>query len=66
MAMTQQGALYRTADPASAGERPQVAPGQDAEPPAAQCTRCGAVGTHYLTCPSLRLPADYRLTPADG
>ena len=21
-----------------------------------QCTRCGALGTHYLTCPSLRLP----------
>jgi hypothetical protein len=27
----------------------------------AQCTRCGAVGTHYLTCPSLRLPAGHRL-----
>jgi hypothetical protein len=23
------------------------------------CTRCGGVGTHYLTCPSLRLPADH-------
>jgi hypothetical protein len=21
------------------------------------CTRCGGVGTHYLTCPNLRLPA---------
>jgi hypothetical protein len=28
----------------------------------AQCCRCGAVGTHYLTCPSLRLPAGYRLS----
>ena len=24
------------------------------------CMRCGAVATHYLTCPSLRLPAGYR------
>jgi hypothetical protein len=24
------------------------------------CTRCGGVGTHYLTCPGLRLPADRR------
>jgi hypothetical protein len=23
------------------------------------CTRCGGVGTHYLTCPSLRLPANH-------
>jgi len=22
------------------------------------CTRCGGASTHYLTCPSLRLPAD--------
>jgi hypothetical protein len=22
------------------------------------CTRCGGVGTHYLTSPSLQLPAD--------
>ena len=28
---------------------------------ARQCTRCGAVGTHYLTCPGLRLPPGYRL-----
>jgi hypothetical protein len=25
-----------------------------------RCVRCGAVGTHYLTCPGLRLPAGYR------
>jgi hypothetical protein len=30
---------------------------------ARQCTRCGALGTHYLTCPSLRLPPGYRLWP---
>jgi hypothetical protein len=27
------------------------------------CTRCGASGTHYLTCPTLRLPPGYRLSP---
>ena len=26
------------------------------------CMQCGAVGTHYLTCPSLRLPPGYRLS----
>jgi hypothetical protein len=33
-------------------------------PPGAarQCLRCGALGTHYLTCPILRLPRDYRLS----
>ena len=29
-----------------------------------QCARCGGVGTHYLTCPRLRLPAGYRLSQA--
>jgi hypothetical protein len=29
--------------------------------PARQCTRCGALGTHYLTCPLLQLPRGYRL-----
>jgi hypothetical protein len=33
-----------------------------AHEPAGQCPRCGAAGTHYLTCPSLRLPPGYRLT----
>jgi hypothetical protein len=28
--------------------------------PARQCTRCGALGTHYLTCPLLQLPRGYR------
>jgi hypothetical protein len=27
-----------------------------------QCTRCGAVGTHYLTCPGLRLPPGHRVS----
>jgi hypothetical protein len=41
------------------------APGQVALDGAAelgQCTRCGAVSTHYLTCPSLRLPEGYRVS----
>jgi len=45
---------------------PQDAPGGAAELPAAQCTRCGAVGTHYLTCPGLRLPPGYRLSADPG
>ena len=30
------------------------------------CARCGAVGTHYLTCPGLRLPSGYRLADSPG
>ena len=30
--------------------------------PARQCTRCGALGTHYLTCPILQLPRGYRFS----
>jgi len=37
-----------------------------AEPPEGRCARCGAVGTHYLTCPGLRLPSGYRLFDAAG
>jgi hypothetical protein len=33
---------------------------QDNEPRAQLCPRCGALGTHYLTCTSLQLPAGYR------
>jgi hypothetical protein len=46
--------------------RPEVAPDRAADLLGAQCTRCGAVGTHYLTCPSLRLPAGYRLDAEPG
>jgi hypothetical protein len=44
-------------------------PGTDARGPdqsPAPCTRCGAVGTHYLTCPGLRLPPGYRLSADPG
>ena len=39
---------------------------QEAVPPERRCARCGAVGTHYLTCPGLRLPTGYRLFDAPG
>jgi hypothetical protein len=48
---------YRIPDPAQPPGGPQIAPGQAPELPPGLCTRCGAVGTHYLTYPSLRLPS---------
>jgi hypothetical protein len=39
---------------------PPDARAEDSERQAPLCTHCGAVGTHYLTCTSLRLPAGYR------
>ena len=44
------------------GQPRRDAPGRTGELPAPQCTRCGAVGTHYLTCPGLRLPSGYRFS----
>jgi hypothetical protein len=38
------------------------APALDGVAEPGQCTRCGAVSTHYLTCPSLRLPEGYRVS----
>jgi hypothetical protein len=64
--MTWQPALYLIADPAPLREGPQVAPRRRRELPAGHCIRCGAVGTHYLTCPSLRLPSGYRLSEDPG
>jgi hypothetical protein len=46
----------------SPGREPGRSPGREPELPTVQCTRCGALGTHYLTCPGLRLPAGYRLS----
>jgi hypothetical protein len=60
--MTGQSAPYRIPDPAPPREGPQVAPGRARQLSARQCIRCGAVGTHYLTCPGLRLPSGYRLS----
>ena len=53
-------------DPASPEERPQATPGRTGEVVGRQCIGCGAVGTHYLTCPGLRLPSGYRLTDDPG
>lgn len=41
--------------------------GQETQPdevdvPVRQCGRCGGVGTHYLTCPALKLPPGYRIS----
>jgi hypothetical protein len=50
-------------DSAFAAEGQEAVP---AQPPERRCARCGAVGTHYLTCPGLRLPTGYRLFDAPG
>jgi hypothetical protein len=47
-----------TSEPAR--DQPEAATGWSGEP----CLRCGAVGTHYLTCPELRLPSGYRVGDA--
>jgi hypothetical protein len=39
-------------------------PGHDT--PDRRCTRCAAVGTHYLTCPTLQLPPGYRINNHPG
>ena len=64
--MTGQPSPYAIGDSVLAGDDPEVAPGRAAEPPERRCARCGAVGTHYLTCPALRLPTGYRLFDAPG
>ena len=46
---------------ACAAQEPEVAADPPDEPPERRCIRCGAVGTHYLTCPDLRLPSGFRL-----
>jgi hypothetical protein len=58
--------IATTRDSAAAGiPHPQRPPDEREAGPARPgnrhlrlCTRCGGAGTHYLTCPSLRLPAD--------
>ena len=61
--MTPPSASHGTDDPAQR-EGDQAGPAQAGERPARRCARCGAVGTHYLTCPGLRLPSGYRLGDA--
>ena len=57
---------YRVPDSARAGKDPEPGPGRAGEQRGRQCARCGAIGTHYLTCPGLRLPAGYRLGDTPG
>lgn len=52
---------YLISRPEPTSDTPQAGPPRAGEL-AVQCPRCGAAGTHYLTCPSLRLPPGYRLT----
>ena len=60
--MTGQSAAYGIARPALSREGPEVAQARARELLARSCMRCGAIGTHYLTCPGLRLPPGYRLS----
>jgi hypothetical protein len=48
----------------AAAEQPEVAPRRPDDQPERCCIRCGAVGTHYLTCPDLRLPSGFRFGEA--
>ncbi len=60
--MTTQSTAFGIPCLAPLRDGPQAAPGQADEPLAPRCTRCGAVGTHHLTCSGLRLPPDYRVS----
>lgn len=51
---------YQIPRPALPQEDTKAGPTVPAER-APLCAHCGAVGTHYLTCASLRLPAGYRV-----
>jgi hypothetical protein len=48
----------------AAAEEPEVGACRPDDLPERRCIRCGAVGTHYLTCPDLRLPPGFRLGEA--
>ena len=52
---------YRIPPPAPPQDGGQSASARAVPQRAQLCTHCGAVGTHYLTCTSLRLPEGYRL-----
>jgi hypothetical protein len=55
---------YRVPDSARSAQGSEPEPGRAGELRGRQCARCGATGTHYLTCPGLRLPPGYRLGDA--
>ena len=48
----------------TAADEPGAGADRAGEMPERRCVRCGAVGTHYLTCPDLRLPSDFRFGEA--
>jgi hypothetical protein len=60
--VTSQPATYRISRPIPALDGPAMASSRAGDLLLRLCTACGAVGTHYLTCPSLRLPLGYRLS----
>lgn len=64
--MTRPSVPHGVSDSALAGEESEIAPTGPGDSSRRQCARCGAVGTHYLTCPALRLPSGYRLGDAPG
>jgi hypothetical protein len=64
--MIAQSTSYRLPDSAPRRDGPQLAPDRAGQLSGRRCIRCGAVSTHYLTCPSLRLPPGYRLSGEGG
>jgi hypothetical protein len=65
--VTVQSAIYEVPltepfPPSPPQEEPPSVTAPAAGLPTRQCPGCGAVGTHYLTCASLRLPPGYRFS----
>jgi hypothetical protein len=60
--VTSRSAAHGIPQPAPVLDGPAVASSRAVDLLPRLCTACGAVGTHYLTCPSLRLPLGYRLS----
>jgi hypothetical protein len=65
-AMTATGPAAGAMAAAGPAAEPEVAPDQQDELARGRCWRCGAVGTHYLTCPDLRLPSGFRFGEPGG
>lgn len=64
--MIRQPAAYQVPRPAPPPDEPATAPARPRDTPTRLCPRCGAAGTHFLNCPTLRLPAGYRISRAPG
>ena len=52
--------------PMDSGPSAPYEPDHVDEIPVRQCGRCGGVGTHYLTCPALKLPPGYRISESSA